>query len=102
MPSQRRKPRDSDNPELTVQDFARAKRGIEHLPGPMRQALEGAMKKRRGRGPQKAPTKQLVALRLSRDVVETYRSTGQGWQARIDATLQRAARAIKRRKTSAG
>ena len=38
--------------------------------------------------------------RLSRHVVEAYRSTGPGWQSRIDATLQRAARAIKWRPTS--
>jgi uncharacterized protein (DUF4415 family) len=39
------------------------------------------------RGPQKAPTKQKVTLRLTRAVVEHFRETGPGWQSRIDETL---------------
>jgi uncharacterized protein (DUF4415 family) len=43
---------------------------------------------RRGkRGPQKAPTKKLVSLRLSPEVIEHFKSTGPGWQTRIDSTL---------------
>lgn len=45
---------------------------------------------RRFRGKQKAPTKELVSLRLDRDVVAAYRSTGRGWQSRINDTLARA------------
>src|SRR5208283_416339 len=38
---------------------------------------------RRGmRGPQKTPTKKLVSLRLSREVVDHFKSTGPGWQTR--------------------
>jgi len=40
------------------------------------------------RGPQKAPTKERISLRLSRDVVEHFRATGEGWQTRIDEVLQ--------------
>ncbi|MEI6591980.1 MAG: BrnA antitoxin family protein [Holophagaceae bacterium] len=40
------------------------------------------------RGPQKAPTKELVSIRLSRDVVETFRASGEGWQTRIDQALK--------------
>ena len=47
---------------------------------------------RRGRGPNKAPTKKLVSLRLSRDVLEHYRSKGPGWQSKIDETLRKAAK----------
>lgn len=43
---------------------------------------------RRGkRGPQKAPTKKLVSLRLSSEVIDHFRSTGPGWQTRVDSTL---------------
>lgn len=48
------------------------------------------------RGPQKAPTKQLVSLRLSPEVLQHFRATGPGWQARIDETLKRAAKRKKR------
>lgn len=44
---------------------------------------------RRGkRGPQKAPTKKLVSLRLSPEVIDHFKSTGPGWQTRIDSTLR--------------
>ena len=43
---------------------------------------------RRGkRGPQVAPTKSLVSLRLSREVINHFKATGRGWQTRIDSTL---------------
>jgi uncharacterized protein (DUF4415 family) len=50
------------------------------------------------RGPQKAPTKERVTIRLSRDVVDSFRSTGEGWQSRVDAALQDW---LKKRKLSA-
>lgn len=46
---------------------------------------------RRTRGPQKAPTKQLVSLRIDRDVLERFRATGEGWQSRINEALKKAA-----------
>jgi uncharacterized protein (DUF4415 family) len=39
------------------------------------------------RGRQKAPTKQLISIRLSKPVIEHFKSTGDGWQARIDSAL---------------
>ena len=43
---------------------------------------------RRGkRGPQKAPTKKLVSLRLSPEVIDHFKATGRGWQTRIDGAL---------------
>ena len=85
----KRRPARDDSPELTEEFFARAQRGLAHLPAPMRAAIEGS---RRGRGPQKTPTKLQVTLRFSPGVVDAYRRTGRGWQARIDADLQRTAR----------
>lgn len=41
------------------------------------------------RGKQVAPTKQLVSLRLSADVLEHFRATGRGWQTRIDEHLKK-------------
>ena len=40
------------------------------------------------RGPQKAPTKERITIRLSREAVERFRATGGGWQTRVDAALQ--------------
>jgi uncharacterized protein (DUF4415 family) len=54
----------------------------------------GKVVRRGKRGPQKAPTKKLVSLRLSPQVVEHFKATGRGWQTRIDNTL---VEAIKKR-----
>ena len=52
-------------------------------------ALSPSLQSKLGvRGPQKAPTKERVTIRLSRNVVESFRSTGEGWQTRVDAALQ--------------
>ncbi|WP_049820015.1 BrnA antitoxin family protein [Bradyrhizobium japonicum] len=45
---------------------------------------------RRGRSPNKAPTKKLVSLRLSPVVLEHFKAFGRGWQSRIDETLLKA------------
>ena len=72
----------SDNPEFTKEDFARAKPFAEALP-------ELAASIRRGRGPNKAPKKKLVSLRLSPQVLDAYKAKGPGWQSRIDEDLRR-------------
>jgi uncharacterized protein (DUF4415 family) len=73
----------SDNPELTKADFAKARPFSEVFPD-----LSASIRK--GRGPNKSPTKKLVSLRLSQEVIAHFKSTGRGWQSRIDATLRKA------------
>ncbi len=41
------------------------------------------------RGPQVAPTKKPVSIRLSADVVAGFKATGAGWQTRIDEVLKK-------------
>lgn len=72
----------SDNPELTKADFAKAKPFAEVFP-------DLAASIRRGRGPNKAPTKKLVSLRLSPEVIQHFKRGGPGWQSRIDETLRK-------------
>lgn len=76
---------DPDNPELTEAQFAQARPFAEAFP-------DLAAMLRRGRGPQKAPVKRQVSLRLDRDVVERFKATGPGWQTRMNDALRRAAR----------
>jgi uncharacterized protein (DUF4415 family) len=60
-------------------------------PEAVRRFFATATVRRRGqRGPQKAPTKQKVTLRLTQEVVAHFRGKGRGWQSRIDETLLRA------------
>ncbi|MDP4023643.1 BrnA antitoxin family protein [Methylobacterium sp. NEAU 140] len=76
---------DPDNPEITDAQFAQARPFADAFP-------TLAEKLRRGRGPQKAPIKQQVSLRLDRDVVARFKATGPGWQSRMNDVLRRAAR----------
>jgi uncharacterized protein (DUF4415 family) len=74
---------DPDNPEWTARDFRRAKSFEAAFP-----ALANSL---RGRGPQKAPTKVAVSLRLTREAVERFKADGPGWQTRMDQALKKAA-----------
>jgi uncharacterized protein (DUF4415 family) len=46
------------------------------------------LKALRGR-PKSEKTKQLVSIRYSREVVEYFKSTGEGWQSRMDDVLSK-------------
>lgn len=43
--------------------------------------------KRKGRGPQKAPKKIPISLRLDKEVYEFFKASGRGWQTQINALL---------------
>ena len=56
---------------------------------PAREALPASLRTKIGvRGPQKARTKERITIRLSPEVVQRFRATGDGWQSRVDAALQ--------------
>jgi uncharacterized protein (DUF4415 family) len=40
------------------------------------------------RGPQKAPVKQRITIRLSPEVIEPFKETGAGWQTRVNRALE--------------
>lgn len=79
---------DRENPEWTREDFAEATK----FPAGVRL---GDMKPRQlasmvgKRGPQKAPTKIPVSIRLSPEVVQHFKAKGPGWQSKIDAALRK-------------
>jgi len=70
--------------ELTREDIRQFK-SIDHFPD-----LARLVRRRGERGPQKAPTKKQVTLRLDKDVVERFRATGPGWQVRMNEALRKA------------
>jgi uncharacterized protein (DUF4415 family) len=72
-----------DIPEATEEDFARARPMRDMFP----EIVEAFERARGQRGPQKTPTKERVALRLDRDIVDHFRSAGPGWQTRINDAL---------------
>jgi uncharacterized protein (DUF4415 family) len=67
--------------DIQAADLKAFRPAAEALPAPLRHKL-GV------RGPQKAPTKERITIRLSPDVVRQFRATGTGWQTRVDAALR--------------
>ncbi|OOF43106.1 BrnA antitoxin family protein [Rodentibacter trehalosifermentans] len=85
---------DGEVRELTEDDFALMKPLADVMPAEFvamvtahQKEMEKQGKIRTGRGKQKAPTKQSVTLRLSPEVIQAFRATGQGWQTRINEVL---------------
>lgn len=72
----------SDSPEITDEQWADARPLVEVMPD-----LVAAMERRRG--PQRAPTKDLVSLRLDKDVLATLRAGGSGWQGWANEMLRK-------------
>jgi uncharacterized protein (DUF4415 family) len=83
----RKNPRrpDAENPEWTEADFRRARPALEVLP---KEVVEAIRRYRGQRGPQKNPTKELISLRVDRDVAAAYRASGPGWQTRANEALR--------------
>lgn len=50
--------------------------------------LRAEVASRRTRGPNKLPLKEQVAVRYSPEVLAYFRSTGTGWQTRMDEVLR--------------
>ncbi len=70
---------DDENPEWTEVELKRAVT-MAGLP-------ESLQAKLRGR-PRAAVTKERITIRLSQEVVERFRASGDGWQTRVDAALK--------------
>jgi uncharacterized protein (DUF4415 family) len=74
---------DPDTEELDDAWFARARPAAVVDPDLVERV-------RRGRGKQKAPTKEQVTIRLDADIMAHFRAGGPGWQTRLNAALRRA------------
>ncbi len=70
---------DDENPEWTEEMFEHAV-SLDALPDSLQAKLRGR--------PKAAVTKERLTIRLSPDVVSTFRATGDGWQTRMDAALR--------------
>lgn len=78
---------DDENPEWTAEDFAKARPASEVLPQIFGEKVAEEMLKPRGRPRVEFP-KERITIRLSPDVVQAFRATGEGWQTRIDTALK--------------
>lgn len=87
MKKNSRKPRvvDPDNPPLTRAQLAKFRPAREVVPH-----IVEAYLRRRGRPPHGDAPKVQVTLRLDEGVIAHFKSTGEGWQTRINETLAKA------------
>ena len=79
---------DDINPEWTAEDFRNARPAAVVLPelfGPA--AAQAMLIKPRGRPPA-ASVKIRTTIRLSPEVIASFRAGGAGWQTRVDAALK--------------
>jgi len=65
--------------DLSTLDPARMK-SFNSLPASLQTKLRGR--------PKAVVTKERITIRLSADVVQTFRASGEGWQTRLDAALK--------------
>jgi uncharacterized protein (DUF4415 family) len=76
---------DEENPELTDEYFKNAVPARLLFPD----WVEDWERRKRGdRGPQRAPVKQAISIRVDRDVLAKFKATGSGWQSRMNAALR--------------
>ena len=73
---------DGEVRELTAEDFSHFRPSSEFP-----ELVEAFERARGQRGPQKAPTKQHVSMRLDPAVLAHFRASGPGWQSRINEVL---------------
>jgi uncharacterized protein (DUF4415 family) len=70
---------DDENPEWTADDARRAV-PLTGLPASLQAKLRGR--------PKATVTKERITIRLSPEVVERFRASGDGWQTRMDTALK--------------
>ena len=83
---------DEDNPEWTDEDFKNAVPARVLFP---EWVAEWERRKRGERGPQKAPVKEAISIRIDKDVLAKFKATGSGWQTRMNAVLRRGAEGLR-------
>lgn len=74
--------------ELLASDFKMMRPAFEVLPPELVEIIKN--RKVGERGPQLAPVKKQVTLRIDQDVLAKFKDTGAGWQGRINAALRKA------------
>lgn len=73
-----------DSPEWTAADFGRARPAGEVHPAVV---ATGLVRNKGGRP--RGSDKEMVSIRLDRDVLERFRASGPGWQTRINEALRK-------------
>ena len=90
-------PEADDAPRLTREIAERAQIAIG---GKVIREAVPPLGRRRGRPPKPdGERKELVSIRLSKDLLEKLRASGEGWQTRVDEVLRRHVEEAARQRT---
>jgi len=79
---------DGEVRELTAEDIAQMRPAKEALSPELYKKLISMNKRAGVRGPNRQPTKVQIAIRFDADVLAALRSTGKGWQTRVNDTMR--------------
>ena len=74
---------DPDAPEATDEQLANARPFTEAFPD-----LAARLRKNVGGRPRSESSKRPISIRLDQDVIAKFKSTGPGWQSRINEALR--------------
>ena len=78
---------DAENPTWTLDTFKKSRPAKEVLPKLFSDQISQELLKPRGR-PRLETPKERINIRLSYEVIQHFKSSGVGWQTRIDAALR--------------
>jgi len=78
---------DAENPTWTLETFKKSRPAKEVLPNIFSDQIRQELLKPRGR-PRLETPKERINIRLSYEVIQHFKSSGAGWQTRIDAALR--------------
>ncbi|MDD5284481.1 MAG: BrnA antitoxin family protein [Desulfuromonadaceae bacterium] len=79
---------DDENPEWTAEDFKNARPAREVLHEILgKEVADGMLAPKSGRK-LGSGVKELQTVRLDRDILTTFKSTGKGWQTRMNEALR--------------
>lgn len=79
---------DPDTYELTDEDFSRMRPASEVLPEIFGAELAAEMLKPKGGRPKSESPKIFTGIRLDAEVIDAFKSTGKGWQTRMNNALK--------------
>ncbi|WP_415033133.1 BrnA antitoxin family protein [Azonexus sp.] len=80
---------DGEVRELVAEDLREFRHAAEVLPPDLHSGLLAMNREAKLRGRPKANViKERITIRLSPEVVQSFRATGDGWQTRVDAALK--------------
>ncbi|WGE90037.1 BrnA antitoxin family protein [Actinobacillus arthritidis] len=77
---------DDENPEWTDEDFKNALT-FEQMPPALQALVIESRERKRGR-PVAQTKKVSVTIRYSQSVIDAFKSTGKGWQSRMNQVLE--------------